>query len=429
MADDMRKQYKTVMDDHFPPEMKISFGKQELVYRKRTWKLETPDGVVERGLRYGENPGQEAALYELQKGSLTLGDVQFIQPGNSIVSGIDEDGLVQFGKHPGKTNLTDIDNALSILKFFPDTPCCAIMKHNNPCGVARSDSLASAYEKAYFADRIAAFGGCVVLNRPCDLATAQLIAEQYAEVVAAPEYEEGAVERLAKRKNLRIVRAPKIAQVHKYADMRFVEFKSLMDGGMIVQQSPVSRIRNTSDFLPACCEYKGKTYKCEREPGERELEDLLFGWLVEQGVSSNSVLFVRDGVTVSIGTGEQDRVGVTRSAIDKAYIKHTDAMCFKKYGKSIFQIELEIRRGERPAEQLQELTERTREEKAGLKDAVMISDAFFPFRDAVDIAIAEGITAIVHPGGSIRDFDSIEACNEADPKVAMVFTGQRAFKH
>ncbi|MDZ7814469.1 MAG: hypothetical protein U5N86_00240 [Planctomycetota bacterium] len=120
---------------------------------------------------------------------------------------------------------------------------------------------------------------------------------------------------------------------------------------------------------------------------------------------------------------------MTRSAIDKAYIKHTDAMCFKKCGKSIFQMELEISRGERPAEELEELKARTREENAGLKAAVMVSDAFFPFRDAVDIAIAEGITAIVHPGGSIRDFESIEACNEAEPQVAMMFTGQRAFKH
>ncbi|MDZ7814470.1 MAG: IMP cyclohydrolase [Planctomycetota bacterium] len=306
MTNDMRKQYKTVMEDHFPSEMKISFGGQELVYRKRTWKLETREGVVEKGLRYGENPGQEAALFELVQGSLTLGDCEFIRPGNSIVSRIDEQGLVQFGKHPGKTNLTDIDNALSILKFFPETPCCAIMKHNNPCGVARADSLANAYERAYFADRIAAFGGCVVLNRPCDLATAHLIAEQYAEVVAAPEYEEGAVERLAKRKNLRIVKASRIAEVHKYADMRFVEFKSLMDGGMIVPAEPPSAEcqRLPEDFLPARCEYKGRNYECEREPGERELDDLLFGWLVEQGVSSNSVLFVRDGVTVSIGTGE-----------------------------------------------------------------------------------------------------------------------------
>ena len=429
MAEKISKQYKTVMDDHFPHEMKISFDGQELVYRKRTWKLGSGDAIIEKGLRYGENPGQEAALFELVSGGLTLGDCEFIQPGNSLVSAISEENLIQFGKHPGKTNLTDIDNALNMLKFLGDTPCCVIMKHNNPSGVAKDEVLSSAYEKAYFADRIAAFGGCVVLNRPVDIDTANCISNQYAEVVAAPDYEEGSVEILAKRKNLRIVKIPKMAELSKYLPLRFLDFKCLNDGGMIVQQSPVSRIKTKEDFLPAISDTKKGFFECARKPTERELDDLLFGWFVEQGVTSNSVLFVKDGVTVAIGTGEQDRVGVVKSTIDKAFTKYADTLIFKQYGISIFQMELEIAQGVRPSEQMDEINEQVCLVKSGLIGSVMISDAFFPFRDAVDLAINKGISAIVHPGGSIRDWESIMACNEAEPKVAMVFTGQRAFKH
>ncbi len=430
MKDDLKKIYRTVMDDDFPPEMSVAFGDRRLVYRKRTWTLPAPDGGhVEKGLRYGENPGQQAALYELVSGVLELGGCEYIRPGRSLVSGIREEDFIRFGKHPGKTNLTDIDNALNILKYLGDSPCCAIMKHNNPSGVARGETLVEAYERAYFADRIAAFGGCVVLNRPVDRDTAEAISRQYAEVVAAPDYEEGTVEILARRKNLRIVRIPGIARLGEYVETRFVDFKCLMDGGIIVQQSPVSRIRTIADFMPAEAERKGEVYRCRREPTERELQDLLFGWFVEMGVSSNSVLFVKDGATVAIGTGEQDRVGVTKGTIEKAYLKAEDRLAFEKHGVSIFQLHLEVKKGLRPAEELEEIRALAAESRGGLAGSVMVSDAFFPFRDAVDLAIAEGVTAIAHPGGSLRDWESIEACNEADPPVAMVFTGQRAFKH
>ena len=167
MARNLKKDYHTVMDDHFPPEMSISFGEQTLVYRKRSWKITEESGeTIEKGLRYGENPGQEAALYELVNGNLALGECEFIAPGNGLVSALSEEHLLQFGKHPGKTNLTDVDNALNILKFLMDRPAVSIMKHNNPCGVAVGDNLAEAYRRAYWADRLAAMGGAVVCNRP-----------------------------------------------------------------------------------------------------------------------------------------------------------------------------------------------------------------------------------------------------------------------
>ena len=431
MAKDFKAAYRTVMEDHFPPEMRISFGDQTLVYRKRAWKIadEKSGELVEKGLRYGENPGQEAALYELVNGNLVLGDCRFIDPKRGLVSALAEENLLQFGKHPGKINLADVDNALNILKFLMDRPAVCIMKHNNPCGAAWADTLPVAYQRAYWADRLAAMGSAVVCNRPMDKATAEQISESYVEVVAAPDYEEDTLGILAKRKNLRIIRIGRIEKLAEYCHTRFVDFKSLIDGGLVVQQSPLNRIRSAADFLPAVAKWEGKEYRCERQPTEKELADLLFGWQVEQGVSSNSVLFVKDGATVAIGTGEQDRVGVAKIAVNKAYEKYSDGICYKRYGIPHYQLLMDVEKSKRPAHLLEEMEEETEAARGGLSGSLMVSDAFFPFRDGVDVGIKEGITAVVQPGGSLRDFEAIQACNEADPQVAMVFTGQRAFKH
>ena len=428
---DIKKMYRTIMDDHFPTEMIIKFGDQTLIYKKRTWKIpdEKTGELIEKGLRYGENPGQEAALYELINGNLILGDCHFIQPGNGLVSSITEEDMIQAGKHPGKTNLTDLDNGLNIIKFLMDRPAAAILKHNNPCGAAYGETLSDAYDRANMADRIAAFGGCLVVNRAMDKDTADMVSGNYLEVVAAPEFEEGAISILAKRKNLRIIRVSKINELVKYRDTRFVDFRSLMDGGIIVQQSPVNKIKTKEDFLPAKTTYKGKEYAVERQPSEREYYDMLFGWNVEQGITSNSVIYVKDGATVGIGTGEQDRVGVAEIAIYKAYTKYADSLCFKKHGIPYKTFELDVKNGKRDKVALLEIDEEMKKNKGGLIGSVMVSDAFFPFRDGVDVGIKEGVSAIVQPGGSERDFEVITACNEANPKVAMVFTGQRAFKH
>lgn len=427
----LKKMYKTIMDDDFPDMMTIRFGEQTLIYKKRAWKI--PDDktgeLIEKGLRYGENPDQQAALFELVNGNLILGDCRFIEPGNGLVSSISEDDMIQAGKHPGKTNLTDLDNALNILKFLSDRPAAAIMKHNNPCGVAHGKTAADAYDRANMADRIAAFGGCLVVNRAMDKETAELVSNNYLEVVGAPDFEEGVVEILARRKNLRIIKINKIYQLEKYRSFRFIDFKSLMDGGIVVQQSPLNRIRTKEDFLPAKAIYKGKEYAIDRQPTERDYDDMLFGWNVEQGITSNSVIYVKAGVTVGIGTGEQDRVGVAEIAVFKAYTKYADALCFRKYGVPYKTFELEVSQEKRDANALLEIDARAKKDRGGLIGSTMVSDAFFPFRDGVDVGIKEGITAIVQPGGSERDYEAIEACNQTNPKVTMVFTGQRAFKH
>ncbi|MDF1579100.1 MAG: hypothetical protein P1P81_11730, partial [Desulfobulbales bacterium] len=183
---DIKKMYSTILGDHFPMDMKISFGDQTLVYRKRTWAIPQADGGVdERGIRYGENPDQEAALYELVNGNLVLGDCKFIEPGHGLVSGIAVEDMLQFGKHPGKINLTDIDNGLNIIKYMVERPAAVILKHNNPCGAAVAGTLAEAYDRANRADRIAAFGGAVILSKPVDKATAELMSRNYLEVVCA----------------------------------------------------------------------------------------------------------------------------------------------------------------------------------------------------------------------------------------------------
>ena len=418
----------TVMDDHFPDEMSRTFGNQTLKYKKRSWKIQDEGTLIEKGLRYGENPGQEAALYELVNGNLVLGKCEFITPGNSLVSAIDEDSMLQSGKHPGKTNFTDIDNSLNILKYF-DRPTSVIVKHNNPCGVSSSDDILDALKKSYYADRIAAFGGCVALNKALTKECAEFISSEYFEVVVAPEFENGAMDILSKKKNLRIIKISAMDNLSKYKSMRFVDFKSLIDGGIIVQQSPVNIINSKNDLKIAETEYKGTKYSIERKPTDNEYKDMLFGWNVEQGVTSNSVLYVKDETTVGIGTGEQDRVGVAEIAIFKAYQKYSDKLCFEKFKLPFKNLELAVSEGKESADKIKEIMNETKAAKGGLIGSAMVSDAFFPFRDGVDVAIKEGISAIVQPGGSVRDFESIEACNSADPKVTMVYTGQRAFKH
>ncbi|MBU0698600.1 MAG: IMP cyclohydrolase, partial [Proteobacteria bacterium] len=291
MTEDLKKMYRTIMDDHFPPKMEISFvdqiKRQTLFYEKVSWII---DGL-RKGLRYGENPGQEAALYKLVNGNLVLGNAETIQPGQYLASDIE---LLQSGKHPGKTNLTDADNSLNILRYFVDKPTVVIVKHNNPCGVARADTLEQAYIKANMADRVAAFGGCIALNRAVDKATAQAVANQYAEVVVAPDFEEGVMAIFEKKKNLRVIRIGNMDRLQNFVGQRCVEFKSLIDGGQIVQWSFVPAARTKADLKIAECQYKGQTYRVKRKPTDQEYDNLLFGWLVESGITSNSVIYVKD---------------------------------------------------------------------------------------------------------------------------------------
>ncbi len=415
-AKNLKSMYRTMQSDPFPNRMEIAFidgeERQAMLFEKVQWEI----GGETMGLRYGENPDQPAALYRLTNGNLVLGEVASIAPGKYLASDIE---LLQSGKHPGKINITDADAALNILKFFSDRPSAVIVKHNNPCGVACGDNLTDAYTKALVADRIAAFGGAVALNREVDKETAQRISESYCEVVVAPEYGEGSFDILSGRKNLRIMRIENISKLFEYEAEKFVEYKSLADGGLVVQWSYTPKAKTAADLLPAETAYKDKTYRVSRQPTESEIEDMLFGWLVESGVTSNSVLYVKDSATVAIGTGEQDRVGVAEIAKFKAYRNTCDRLCWRRYGTSWLECGDPDKR--------RDIEKDVQEIQGGLKGSVMVSDAFFPKRDGIEVGLKAGVTAVIQPGGSLNDHEVIQACNEYN--AAMVFTGQRSFKH
>jgi phosphoribosylaminoimidazolecarboxamide formyltransferase/IMP cyclohydrolase len=427
-------QYRQVLTDSFPPEITLTVGGTALVYRKEVYTIKDGEGGERTdGLRYGENPGQEAALYRLVNGNLVIAGVEYVGPGLPLVSGLSEmdpKTSMMYGcrKHPSKTNLTDVDSALNVLRYV-DTPAAVVVKHNNPSGAATDKDLPEAFRKAYEGDVVAAFGGAAVVNRPLDKRTAEMMNSKYLEVVAAPEFEEGAVGILTAKPDLRVFKIKNISRLSELSHRRFLDIKTLIDGGIVLQQSPDNRISSSADFLPAECGHGGRTYRAERAPDRRELADLCFGWAVEQAVVSNSVLFVKDGATVAIAGGQQDRVGVVEIAVFKARRNFAELMSYARHGLPTQDLVKRL-----PAEPgLRKDLDRFREESArargGIPGSVMVSDAFFPFRDALDAAIREGITAVCHPGGAIRDWESIEAANGASPKVAMVFTGQRAFKH
>lgn len=417
--------YHSLQDDPFPREMHLTLGDQELIFKKKVWTIEGQ----EKGLRYGENPDQPAAIYRLHQGTLELGGVQFRNERSSLVSGIKSEDMLQAGKHPGKINLTDVDNGINILQYLTQKPAAVILKHNNPSGVSwTNQGIAQAIKQAYYSDRIAAFGGTVVVNRALDKEAAKAINSSYFEVVAAPDFESGVLDILKQRKNLRILKIAGLADLTNLANEPFLDLKSLVDGGIIAQFSFRNKILSSENFIPAKADKDGQTIMARR-PSPKETEDLIFAWAVEAGVSSNSVIFVKDGVTVAIGTGEQDRVGCVDLTIHKAYTKYADRLCFQEHNLSVYQLKSKAKKENKFKEIWKEIQDRTAEARGDLPGSVLVSDGFFPFRDGVDLAIEQGVTAIAQPGGSLNDFEVIEAVNQADPQVAMVFTGQRSFKH
>jgi len=279
------------------------------------------------------------------------------------------------GKELSYNNLLDLDSALRLVRLF-DQPTAVILKHNNPCGAATAGSLAEAFEKAYEGDPVSAFGGIVGVNRPVDLATAERMGQsgRFLECVLAPAFEPEAFEWLttkpAWRNSVRLVAlggplGPGTPKPPGF-DLRRIE------GGMLVQ---------TWDQLAA--DPIGGPLGSNRKPTEAELHDLAFAWRVCSAVKSNAIVLVRGGQVVGVGAGQMSRLDSVRIAVEKA--------------------------GDRA------------------RGAVMASDAFFPFRDGPDAAAAAGVTAIVQPGGSKRDDETVAACNEHN--IAMIFTGRRHFRH
>jgi len=273
------------------------------------------------------------------------------------------------GKELSYNNIADVDAALECVKQFSDGPACVIVKHANPCGVAYGETLKHAYERAFATDPESAFGGIIACNGELDEDTAQAIVQrQFVEVIIAPTVTAGAAAAVAAKKNVRLL----ACGTWDAEPVPYLDFKRVL-GGLLVQDAD----------LALTAELKVVT---RRAPSGQELKDLLFGWRVAKFVKSNAIVYARDGQTIGVGAGQMSRVNSARIAGIKA-------------------------------------------EQAGLavQDAVMASDAFFPFRDGIDQAAEAGIAAVIQPGGSLRDDEVIAAADEHG--MAMVFTGMRHFRH
>ena len=302
-------------------------------------------------LRYGENPHQSAALYRDQL---------------PVAGGLAGYRQIQ-GKELSYNNIADGDAAWECVKSFTE-PACVIVKHANPCGVALAPAPLAAYRKAFATDPVSAFGGIIAFNRAVDLAAAQAVSEQFAEVVIAPRVEPEAREAFARKQNLRVLEVPLShdANAHDY---------KRIGGGLLVQSADARMVQRA--------ELKVVT---RVKPTEAQLADLLFAWRVAKFVKSNAIVFCRDGMTLGVGAGQMSRVDSARIATIKA-----------------------------------------QNAKLDLAGSVVASDAFFPFRDGLDVVVDAGAAAVIQPGGSVRDDEVIAAADERG--VAMVFTGMRHFRH
>ena len=370
MADekDLKAMYRTRTEGDFPETMEVMGNGYEKV----------------EDLRYGTNPHQAAAFYRPVEGNVVLGRYEILKTGKS--------GLSQ-------TNLEDMQHAIGILKYL-QRPACAVMKHCNPSGVAMrvdDQALVQVYERARDADAQAAFGSVVVFNVEVDGDTACEIMQTIVEGVAAPSFSAEALavlnnfDEFKRNKEIRVIKLPAFTTLPKYlGDSTAVEMKVFDDGSIVLAKPYLSRLKGVEDLVPAYNDHKKKgRIDIARQPTARELDDMLFAWYVNIHVRSNGVVIAKNGQTLAVGTGEQDRVGAVQQAIIKAKTKY---------------------KGDET-----------------LVGSVMASDGFFPFRDAVDSATAEGVRAIVQPGGSMNDFDTIVACNDVD--ATMVFTLERCFSH
>ncbi len=304
-------------------------------------------------LRYGENPHQSANLF-------TFSNLKYKNVANA--------DILQ-GKELSYNNIVDADAAWECVRAF-DEPACVIVKHANPCGVAESNDIFSAYDLAFKTDPTSAFGGIIALNRTLDTKTAQEInSRQFVEVVLATDYEEGALAEFAKKKNVRVLKLD-LKQDNPYPGMI-----KKVSGGILIQSDDTYAVPR-------------EDLKCvtKRQPSAEELDDLMFAWRVAKFVKSNAIVYVKNKQTIGIGAGQMSRV----ISADIANLK-------------------------------------AKEEGLEVTGAVMASDAFFPFRDGIDKAASSGIAAIIQPGGSIRDDEVIAAADENN--IAMVFTSTRHFRH
>jgi len=269
------------------------------------------------------------------------------------------------GKQLSYNNIMDADGALACVREF-DEPACVVVKHANPCGVAVGDNLLDVYTRAFNADSLSAFGGIIAFNRTCTEDVAKAIGGVFVEIVLAPNFEPEALEIFKKKKNLRILGIGEFGKRSHKLEVRNV------DGGILVQDTDTKILSK-----------QNLTVVTENQPSEADIETVLFAWKVLRHAKSNGILIAKDNTTVGLGAGQVSRVDAVHMALRKGW--------------------------------------------DNVRGGVLASDAFFPFRDSIDAIKDSGIKAVVQPGGSIRDQEVIEACDEYG--IAMMFTGTRCFKH
>jgi phosphoribosylaminoimidazolecarboxamide formyltransferase/IMP cyclohydrolase len=273
--------------------------------------------------------------------------------------------IIHQGKELSYNNIMDADGALACIREF-DEPACVVVKHSNPCGVSTGNNLLDVYNRAFNADSLSAFGGIVSLNRKCTAEVANAITSVFVEIVLAPGFDKEALQIFKNKKNLRVLEIGQITKREPNLELRNI------DGGILVQNVDV-KILTKKDLKVVT----------NIQPSHQNFQDALFTWKVLKHVKSNGILISKNNTTVGLGAGQVSRV-------DAVY------MALKKGGNN-------------------------------LNGAVLASDAFFPFRDSVDALKDSGISTVIQPGGSIRDDEVVQACNEGG--VSMIFTGTRCFKH
>ena len=358
--------YSTITDELRSGE--ISFETRQRLSAKAFGHTAQYDTIIHNYLK-DEDLSDDFSLSFEKRSELRYGENPHQSAAVYKIPGNNESNILNATIHQGKqlsyNNIMDADGALSCVREFDD-PACVVVKHANPCGVAVGNDLLDVYTRAFNADSLSAFGGIIAFNRTCTKNVADAITSVFVEIVLAPGFEPEALDVFKKKKNLRVLEIGEFGKRSKKSEVRNV------DGGLLVQNTD-TKILSKNDL----------TVVTKAQPSEQDIETALFTWKVLRHAKSNGILIAKNNTTVGLGAGQVSRVDAVHMAL-------------RKGGENV-------------------------------KDGVLASDAFFPFRDSIDAIKDSGVVLVIQPGGSIRDQEVIDACNEY--KIAMVFTGTRCFKH
>jgi len=360
------KDYSTISDELQSGE--ILFETRKKLSAKAFGHTAQYDTIIHNYLKDKKLSGDFSITFQ-KHSEMRYGENPHQSAASYKIPGNTEPNILNATIHQGKklsyNNIMDADSALACVREFEE-PACVVVKHANPCGVATGDNLFDVYNRAFNADSLSAFGGIIALNRTCNGNVAKAVSEVFVEIVLAPNFELEALEIFKKKKNLRVLEIDQFSQRAAKLEVRNI------DGGLLVQDTDTNIL--TKEDL---------NIVTEKKPAETDIQTALFTWKVLRHSKSNGILIAKDNTTVGLGAGQVSRVDAVHMAL-------------RKGGKNV-------------------------------EMGVLASDAFFPFRDSIDAIKDSGIALVVQPGGSVRDREVIDACNEYG--IAMVFTGTRCFKH